>query len=162
MSGPLTGIRVVDMTTMLSGPWAAMILADQGADVIKVEPPGAGDDTRSWGPPFAAGESAYYLGVNRNKRSITLNMAVKSGQEVLAGLIRKADVLVENLKAGHAGALGMRRLRRLADGRAAIAPRRLTRRWVMTSAARARARTGLQYPRPCPKRPRPTIFQPVR
>ncbi len=77
-----------------------MMLGDMGADVIKVEPPGSGDDTRSWGPPFAEGESAYYLGVNRNKRSITLNMAMKSGQEVLAGLIKKSDVLVENFKVG--------------------------------------------------------------
>jgi len=100
MRGALDGMRVVDMATVIAGPGAARHLADFGADVIKVEPPGAGDDTRSWGPPFAEGESAYYLGVNRNKRSITLNMAVKSGQEVLAGLIRKSDVLVENFKVG--------------------------------------------------------------
>ena len=98
--GALAGVRVLDLTRILAGPLCTMMLGDMGADVIKVEPPGAGDDTRSWGPPFAAGESAYYLGVNRNKRSITLNMAVKSGQEVLAGLIRKADVLVENFKVG--------------------------------------------------------------
>ncbi|MBM3373114.1 MAG: CoA transferase, partial [Betaproteobacteria bacterium] len=96
----LQGIRVLDLTRILAGPLCTMMLGDMGADVIKVEPPGAGDDTRSWGPPFAEGESAYYLGVNRNKRSITLNMAVKSGQEVLAGLIRKSDVLVENFKVG--------------------------------------------------------------
>jgi crotonobetainyl-CoA:carnitine CoA-transferase CaiB-like acyl-CoA transferase len=71
-----------------------------GADVIKVEPPGAGDDTRTWGPPFTKGESAYFLGVNRNKRSLTLNMGVKAGQEILAQLVRKADVLVENFKLG--------------------------------------------------------------
>ena len=99
-AGALAGIRVLDLTRILAGPLCTMMLGDMGADVIKVEPPGAGDDTRSWGPPFAAGESAYYLGVNRNKRSITLNMAVKSGQEVLAGLIRKSDVLVENFKVG--------------------------------------------------------------
>jgi hypothetical protein len=98
--GALAGVRVLDLTRILAGPLCTMMLGDMGADVIKVEPPGAGDDTRSWGPPFAAGESAYYLGVNRNKRSITLNMAVKSGQEVLAGLIRKSDVLVENFKVG--------------------------------------------------------------
>ena len=98
--GALTGIRVLDLTRILAGPLCTMMLGDMGADVIKVEPPGTGDDTRSWGPPFAEGESAYYLGVNRNKRSMTLNMAVKSGQEVLAGLIRKADVLVENFKVG--------------------------------------------------------------
>jgi len=98
--GPLAGIRVLDLTRILAGPLCTMTLGDMGADVIKVEPPGAGDDTRSWGPPFAEGESAYYLGVNRNKRSMTLNMAVKSGQDVLAGLIRKSDVLVENFKVG--------------------------------------------------------------
>ena len=98
--GALAGVRVLDLTRILAGPLCTMTLGDMGADVIKVEPPGAGDDTRSWGPPFAEGESAYYLGVNRNKRSITLNMAVKSGQEVLAGLIKKSDVLVENFKVG--------------------------------------------------------------
>ncbi len=98
--GALHGVRVLDLTRILAGPLCTMMLGDMGADVIKVEPPGNGDDTRSWGPPFAEGESAYYLGVNRNKRSITLNMAVKSGQDVLGGLIRKADVLVENFKVG--------------------------------------------------------------
>ncbi|MBX3664075.1 MAG: CoA transferase [Burkholderiales bacterium] len=98
--GALTGVRVIDLTRILAGPLCTMMLGDMGADVIKVEPPGAGDDTRSWGPPFAEGESAYYLGINRNKRSITLNMAMKSGQDVLAGLIRKSDVLVENFKVG--------------------------------------------------------------
>lgn len=98
--GALSGVRVLDLTRILAGPLCTMMLGDMGADVIKVEPPGNGDDTRSWGPPFAEGESAYYLGVNRNKRSITLNMAVKSGQDVLGGLIRKADVLVENFKVG--------------------------------------------------------------
>jgi len=99
-AGALAGVRVLDLTRILAGPLCTMMLGDMGADVIKVEPPGSGDDTRSWGPPFAEGESAYYLGVNRNKRSMTLNMAVKSGQELLAGLIRKSDVLVENFKVG--------------------------------------------------------------
>ena len=98
--GALAGVRVLDLTRILAGPLCTMMLGDMGADVIKVEPPGAGDDTRSWGPPFAEGESAYYLGVNRNKRSMTLNMAMKSGQDVLAGLIKKTDVLVENFKVG--------------------------------------------------------------
>jgi crotonobetainyl-CoA:carnitine CoA-transferase CaiB-like acyl-CoA transferase len=69
--GPLAGTNVVDLTRILAGPLCAMMLGDMGADVIKVEPPGAGDDTRGWGPPFAAGEAAYFLGVNRNKRSPT-------------------------------------------------------------------------------------------
>ena len=86
-SGALDGIRVLDLTRVLAGPLCTMMLGDMGADVIKVEPVGAGDDTRSWGPPFVAGESAYFLGVNRNKRSITLNMAAKPGQDVLAKLI---------------------------------------------------------------------------
>jgi crotonobetainyl-CoA:carnitine CoA-transferase CaiB-like acyl-CoA transferase len=77
-----------------------MMLGDMGADVIKVEPVGSGDDTRTWGPPFINGESAYFLGANRNKRGITLNMAVPQGQEVLAGLIARSDVLVENFKTG--------------------------------------------------------------
>ena len=77
-----------------------MMLGDMGADVIKVEPPGTGDDTRTWGPPFAGKESAYFLGINRNKRSITLNMAVKPGQEILARLIAQSDVVVENFKVG--------------------------------------------------------------
>ena len=99
-AGALDGVRVLDLTRILAGPLCTMMLGDMGADVIKVEPPGAGDDTRTWGPPFVGNEAAYFLGLNRNKRSLTLNMAVKPGQEILAALIRKSDVLVENFKAG--------------------------------------------------------------
>jgi formyl-CoA transferase len=99
-AGALEGLRVLDLTRILAGPLCTQMLGDMGADVIKVEPPGAGDDTRTWGPPFTGGESAYFLGVNRNKRSLTLNMAVKGGQEILAQLVKKADVLVENFKLG--------------------------------------------------------------
>ncbi len=99
-TGPMTGTRVLDLTRILAGPLCTMMLGDMGAEVIKVEPPGTGDDTRGWGPPFAAGEAAYFLGVNRNKRSITLNMAAKAGQQVLASLIAKSDVLVDNFKIG--------------------------------------------------------------
>lgn len=99
-AGALAGLRVLDLTRVLAGPVCAMMLGDMGADVIKVEPVGAGDDTRTWGPPFIGGESAYFLGANRNKRGITLNMAVKPGQEILAQLIGKSDVLVENFKTG--------------------------------------------------------------
>jgi crotonobetainyl-CoA:carnitine CoA-transferase CaiB-like acyl-CoA transferase len=99
-SGALEGVRVLDLTRILAGPLCAMMLGDMGADVIKVEPPGAGDDTRTWGPPFVGSEAAYFLALNRNKRSLTLNMAVKPGQEILAALILKSDVLVENFKAG--------------------------------------------------------------
>jgi crotonobetainyl-CoA:carnitine CoA-transferase CaiB-like acyl-CoA transferase len=98
--GALEGLRVLDLTRILAGPLCTMMLGDMGADVIKVEPPGTGDDTRTWGPPFAGAESAYFLGVNRNKRSITLNMAGRSGQEILAKLIAQCDVLVENFKSG--------------------------------------------------------------
>jgi succinate--hydroxymethylglutarate CoA-transferase len=99
-NGPLAGIRVVDLTRILAGPLCTMMLGDMGADVIKIEPPDKGDDTRSWGPPFAGGEAAYFLGVNRNKRSLTLNMAVPAGQKILAGLIEKADVLIDNFRIG--------------------------------------------------------------
>jgi crotonobetainyl-CoA:carnitine CoA-transferase CaiB-like acyl-CoA transferase len=98
--GPLVGIRVVDLTRILAGPLCTMMLGDMGADVIKIEPPGHGDDTRGWGPPFIAGESAYFLGINRNKRSLTLNMAGAAGQKILAGLIEKADVLIDNFRIG--------------------------------------------------------------
>jgi formyl-CoA transferase len=100
VAGALEGLRVLDLTRILAGPLCTMMLGDMGAEVIKVEPPGSGDDTRTWGPPFAGKESAYFLGVNRNKRSMTLNMAVKPGQDVLAKLIAQCDVLVENFKVG--------------------------------------------------------------
>ena len=99
-NGPLAGIRVVDLTRILAGPLCTMMLGDMGADVIKVEPPDKGDDTRSWGPPFVGAEAAYFLGVNRNKRSLTLNMAAPAGQKILAGLIGKADVLIDNFRLG--------------------------------------------------------------
>ena len=99
-NGPLAGIRVVDLTRILAGPLCTMMLGDMGADVIKIEPPDRGDDTRGWGPPFVAGESAYFLGINRNKRSLTLNMAVPAGQQVLSALVAKADVLIDNFRIG--------------------------------------------------------------
>jgi succinate--hydroxymethylglutarate CoA-transferase len=99
-NGPLAGIRVLDLTRILAGPLCTMMLGDMGAEVIKVEPPEAGDDTRAWGPPFLAGDAVYFLGVNRNKRSLTLNMAVPAGQKILAGLIEKADVLIDNFRLG--------------------------------------------------------------
>jgi len=99
-NGPLAGTRVVDLTRILAGPLCTMMLGDMGAEVIKVEPPDKGDDTRGWGPPFVAGEAAYFLGVNRNKRSLTLNMAVPAGQKIRAGLVEKADVLIDNFRIG--------------------------------------------------------------
>ena len=97
--GALDGVRVLDLTRILAGPLCGMMLGDMGADVIKIEPPN-GDDTRTWGPPFIEGEAAYFLGLNRNKRSLALNMAVKDGQAVLAALIKKSDVLIDNFKLG--------------------------------------------------------------
>jgi crotonobetainyl-CoA:carnitine CoA-transferase CaiB-like acyl-CoA transferase len=97
----LSDLLVLDLSRVLAGPHAAMLLGDYGARVIKIEQPGRGDDTRHWGPPFtASGESAYYLGTNRNKESITLDLHTAQGQEILRGLVRRADVLVENFKAG--------------------------------------------------------------
>jgi crotonobetainyl-CoA:carnitine CoA-transferase CaiB-like acyl-CoA transferase len=97
---PLAGIRVLDLTRVLAGPLCTMTLGDLGADVIKVEQPGRGDDTRAWGPPFVGEESAYFLGVNRNKRGITLNTQDPRGLAILKDLMRSADVIVENFKPG--------------------------------------------------------------
>jgi succinate---hydroxymethylglutarate CoA-transferase len=98
--GPLAGIRVVDLSRVLAGPLCTQTLGDLGADVVKVERPGAGDDTRSWGPPYAGELSAYYLGVNRNKRSVTADLTTEAGREILSRLLASGDVLVENLKLG--------------------------------------------------------------
>jgi glutaryl-CoA transferase len=100
MTGALAGTRVIDLTRILAGPLCTMMLGDMGAEVIKIEPPGTGDDTRLWGPPFVGGEAAYFLGVNRNKRSLTLNLAVPEGQSLLAQLAGQADVLIDNFKIG--------------------------------------------------------------
>jgi formyl-CoA transferase len=96
---PLRGIRVLDLSRVLAGPYCTMVLGDLGADVIKVESP-EGDETRTWGPPFAEGESAYYLCVNRNKRSIVIDFKTEEGRDVINQLIRKSDVLVENFRPG--------------------------------------------------------------
>jgi formyl-CoA transferase/CoA:oxalate CoA-transferase len=100
MNGALTGITVLDLTRVLSGPYCTMVLADMGARVIKVEQPGTGDDTRQWGPPFVGSESAYFLSINRNKESVSLDFKHPLGREVLDRLIARADVLVENFKPG--------------------------------------------------------------
>jgi formyl-CoA transferase len=97
----LEGVRIIDLTRLLAGPFCTMILGDLGADVIKVERPEVGDDSRHWGPPFAeGGESAYFLSANRNKRSITLNLRSDEGLEILKSLIQIGDVLVENFRTG--------------------------------------------------------------
>jgi len=100
LSAPLQELLVVDLTRALAGPYCTLMLADLGARVIKVEAPAGGDDTRGWGPPFLGGESAYFLSVNRNKESLTLNLKDPRGQEVLHRLLGRADVLVENFRPG--------------------------------------------------------------
>ncbi|MBI2219175.1 MAG: CoA transferase [Candidatus Rokubacteria bacterium] len=101
----LAGVRVLDLTRVLAGPFCSMILADHGAEVIKVEEPGKGDDTRNW-PPFLAGESTYFMSVNRGKLSMTLNLKPPAGQEILRKLIARSDVLIENFRTGTIDRLG--------------------------------------------------------
>ncbi len=100
MPGPLTGFTVLDLTRVLSGPYCTMVLGDLGARIIKVEQPGRGDDTRAWGPPFIGAESAYFLSINRNKESVTLDYKPAAGRAVLERLVAQADVLVENFRPG--------------------------------------------------------------
>ncbi len=104
---PLSGLTVLDLTRVLSGPYCTMMLADMGARVIKIEQPGKGDDTRGWGPPFQNGESSYFMSINRNKESLTLNLKHPDGQRVLEGLLDKADVLVENFRPGAMDRMGL-------------------------------------------------------
>lgn len=112
--GALEGLRVLDLSRVLAGPWASQMLADLGADVVKVERPRTGDDTRAWGPPWlpdadgnATGESAYYLCANRNKRSVTIDVSHPDGQAVIKRLAAKADVLIENFKVGGLAQYGL-------------------------------------------------------
>jgi formyl-CoA transferase len=115
MAQPLTGIRVLDLTRVMTGPYCTMMLGDMGADVIKIEQPGKGDDTRPWGPPFlggedahdTSGESAYYLSINRNKRSITVNLKEEAGRAIVHRLAAESDVVVENFAPGVAARLGV-------------------------------------------------------
>lgn len=107
MAGPISGIKVLDLSRILAGPWSTQLLSDLGADVIKVERPEGGDDTRGWGPPFLAdergsptAESAYFLSANRGKQSITVDISTAEGQGILRELARTADVFVENYKLG--------------------------------------------------------------
>src|SRR5262245_55423239 len=97
---PLDGVTVLDLTRVLSGPYCTMLLADMGARVIKIEQPGRGDDTRAFGPPFLSGESCYFLSVNRNKESVTLDFKKPEGRVILERLIERSDVLVENFRPG--------------------------------------------------------------
>lgn len=107
MTGPLSHVRVLDLSRIMAGPWAGQVLADLGADVIKVERPGVGDDTRSWGPPYLkdkdgkeTGESGYYLSVNRGKRSISVDLSSPEGRETIRALAARSDIVLENYKAG--------------------------------------------------------------
>jgi crotonobetainyl-CoA:carnitine CoA-transferase CaiB-like acyl-CoA transferase len=104
---PLEGVRVLDLSRVLAGPYATMMLADLGADVLKVEHPERGDDTRHWGPPFAGGESAYFLSVNRNKRSVGVDLKSKAGLEKVKELAASADVLIENMRRGALAKMGL-------------------------------------------------------
>ncbi|XP_060778494.1 succinate--hydroxymethylglutarate CoA-transferase isoform X2 [Neoarius graeffei] len=104
---PLDGIRVLDLTRVLAGPFATMILGDLGAEVIKVERPGPGDDTRAWGPPFVREESAYFLSVNRNKKSIAVNLKDPKGTKLITELARSCDILVENYLPGKLDEMGL-------------------------------------------------------
>src|SRR5438309_3358015 len=107
MPTPLADVRVLDASRVLAGPFCGQILGDLGAEVIKVERPGTGDETRGWGPPFAGDLSAYYLSCNRNKRGITLDLAQPEGLEIFQQLIRRSDVVIENFKAASAEKLGL-------------------------------------------------------
>jgi len=107
MTSPLNGITILDLTRVLSGPYCTMLLADMGARVIKVEQPRSGDDTRHWGPPFLGTESAYFLSINRNKESVTLDFKHPEGRAILDRLIAKSDVIVENFRPGALARLGL-------------------------------------------------------
>lgn len=105
--GPLAGVRVLDASRVLAGPFCGQVLGDLGAEVIKVERPGTGDESREWGPPWHGPLSAYYLSCNRNKRSITLDIGRDEGQQIFHGLVKQSDILLENFRAGSADKLGV-------------------------------------------------------
>ncbi|HKI90962.1 MAG TPA: CaiB/BaiF CoA-transferase family protein [Gaiellaceae bacterium] len=107
MEPPLQGLRVADLSRVLAGPYCTMLLADLGADVVKVERPGVGDETRSWGPPFVGGEAAYYLAVNRGKRSVAVDLGADDGRALVQELCAGADIVVENFRPGSAERLGL-------------------------------------------------------
>src|SRR5436190_5426227 len=104
---PLDGLRILDLSRVLAGPYCTMMLADLGADVVKVERPGSGDETRGWGPPYSGGESAYYLSVNRSKRSCAIDLSSEEGRRLAFGLCAGADVVIENFKLGTAERMGL-------------------------------------------------------
>src|SRR6185312_7390870 len=104
---PLDGVRILDLSRVLAGPYCTMVLADLGAEVVKVERPGVGDETRGWGPPFAGELSAYFLSCNRNKKAITLDLAQPEGHALFLDLARRSDILLENFRAASADRLGL-------------------------------------------------------
>ena len=106
MSGPLKGVKVLDFTRVMAGPFCTMLLGELGADIVKVEPPG-GEDTRGWGPPWMGEDSAYFMSVNKNKRSIILNLRAEASKEVVKRLTRWADIVVENFRPGVTDRLGI-------------------------------------------------------
>ncbi|MFE4349318.1 CaiB/BaiF CoA transferase family protein [Peribacillus butanolivorans] len=107
MNGALDGVRIIDVSRVLAGPFCSMILGDLGADVIKIEHHESGDETRGWGPPFAQGESAYYLCANRNKQSMTLNLKSEKGKEIFRKLVSSGDIVVQNFKTGTLEKMGI-------------------------------------------------------
>ena len=109
--GPLSGVRVLDLSRVLAGPYCCMVLADLGADVLKVERPGVGDDTRHWGPPFHGDDAAYFFSVNRDRRSLALDLTTAAGHAVVARLAESADVVVENFLPRHLASFGLEALR---------------------------------------------------
>ncbi|MBA3764463.1 MAG: CoA transferase, partial [Actinobacteria bacterium] len=104
---PLDGLRVIDLSRVLAGPLATQTLGDLGADVVKIERPGEGDDTRHWGPPFAGDDAAYFLSLNRNKRSVVLDLKTVEGIEAVRRLTAEADVVIENFRPGLMRELGL-------------------------------------------------------
>src|SRR5213079_2149974 len=108
MSSPLAGFRILDLSRVLAGPFCTMLLGDLGASVIKIERPGAGDDTRAWGPPFApSGASSYYLSCNRNKRGVALDLSRAAGSDLFHEMVKKSDAVGENFRADSADKLGL-------------------------------------------------------
>src|ERR1700704_6325786 len=105
-AGPLDGLRFIDLTRVLAGPFCTQSLGDLGAEVLKIEPPGLGDETRHF-PPFVAGESHYFLGINRNKKSLVIDLQQQAGPDILRRLVADADILVENYRPGVMDRLGL-------------------------------------------------------
>src|SRR5690554_838802 len=107
MKAALHGVRVLDLSRILAGPWSGQLLADLGAEVVKIERPGRGDDTRSWGPPFVDDAAAYFHGCNRGKRSVAVDISTAEGQQLIKRLAREADIVLENYKVGALARYGL-------------------------------------------------------